>query len=123
VEVDEDYWGGLRLMERLVGYDRVIIIDAICSGAHPPGAVLRLGPDDLATQHTASAHDVNLPTALKLAETMQLKMPQEIQIIAVEAEKVLDFDERCTPAVEAALPQVADAVLEQLRLWGYNDFG
>jgi hypothetical protein len=26
VEVDENTWGGLRLMERLVGYDRVIVV-------------------------------------------------------------------------------------------------
>ena len=38
VEVGEDYWGGLRLMERLVGSDRAIVIDAICTGA-PPGTI------------------------------------------------------------------------------------
>ena len=31
VEVTEDYWGGLRLMEQMVGYDCAIVIDAICS--------------------------------------------------------------------------------------------
>ena len=45
VEVDEDYWGGLRLMERLVGCDRAIVIDAIHTGA-PPGTIHRLTPDD-----------------------------------------------------------------------------
>ncbi|MBI5828855.1 MAG: hypothetical protein HZB20_04795 [Chloroflexi bacterium] len=34
IEVDEEYWGGLRLMERLVGYDKAILIDAICTGTH-----------------------------------------------------------------------------------------
>ena len=33
VEVGLDYWGGLRLMERMIGFDRAIIIDAICTGA------------------------------------------------------------------------------------------
>ena len=33
VEVAEDYWGGLRLMERMIGFDRAIVIDAICTGA------------------------------------------------------------------------------------------
>ncbi len=35
IEVTEDYWGGLRLMERMIGFDRAIVIDAICSGAAP----------------------------------------------------------------------------------------
>jgi hydrogenase maturation protease len=30
IEVGLDYWGGLRLMERMIGFDRAIIIDAIC---------------------------------------------------------------------------------------------
>jgi len=114
IEVDEDYWGGLRLMERLVGYDRAIIVDAICTGAHPPGTVLRLGPDDIAAQHTASAHDVNLPTALRLAAALNLKMPEDIRIIGIEADNVLEFAEQCTPAVAAALPRAVGAVLAEL---------
>ena len=35
VEVTEDYWGGLRLMERMIGYDRAIVIDAICTVRRP----------------------------------------------------------------------------------------
>ena len=114
VEVDEEYHGGLRLMERLAGYDRAILVDAICTRRHPPGALLRLGPDGLPTQHTASSHDVNLPTALRLAAEMGLKMPGDIEIFAVEAEAVMEFSEHCTPAVAAALPRVVEAVLAAL---------
>ena len=63
VDVVEDYWGGLRLMERMIGYARVIVVDAICTGA-APGTIHHLATDSLATQRSASAHDVNLPTAL-----------------------------------------------------------
>jgi hydrogenase maturation protease len=115
IEVSEDYAGGLRLMERLIGYDQVIIVDAICTGTHPPGTILHLNVEDIATQHTASAHDVNLPTALQLAATMNLKMPERIRIIAIEAENVLDFSEQCSPAVTLALPHAADAVLAELQ--------
>ncbi|MBI2975369.1 MAG: hydrogenase maturation protease [Chloroflexi bacterium] len=111
IEVDEEYWGGLRLMERLVGYDKAILIDAICTGTHPPGTILRLGPDDLPTQHTASSHDVSLPTALQMGRAMHLKIPDDIRIIAVEAANVLDFCEQCSPAVSAALPAVVERVL------------
>ncbi len=111
IEVDEEYWGGLRLMERLIGYDRAILVDAICTGTHAPGTILRLGPDDLPTQHTASSHDVNLPTALQMGRALHLKIPDDIRIIAVEAANVLDFSEQCSPAVSAALPSVVERVL------------
>jgi hydrogenase maturation protease len=115
VEVSEDYAGGLRLMERMVGYDQVIIVDAICTGRCPPGSVLSLEPDDIPTQHTASMHDVNLPTALRLAATMHLKMPERIRIVAIEADNVLEFSEQCSPAVTRALPRAAEAVLAELQ--------
>ena len=64
VEVSEDYWGGLRLMERMIGFDRAIVVDAIQTGG-PPGTIHLLTPDGIATRHNDSAHDVNLSTALE----------------------------------------------------------
>jgi hydrogenase maturation protease len=117
IEVDVDYWGGLRLMERLVGYDRAIVLDAICSGA-APGTLFRLGPADVPTEHSASAHDVNLPTALALGRQMGAKLPQDnaILLIALEAADTFSFSESLTPQVEAALPLAEQAVLQALEL-------
>ncbi|MCE5267953.1 MAG: hydrogenase maturation protease, partial [Planctomycetaceae bacterium] len=64
VEVSEDYWGGLRLMERMIGYDGAIVVDAIQTGALA-GTIHLLAVDDMPTQRSASAHDVNLGTALQ----------------------------------------------------------
>jgi hydrogenase maturation protease len=115
IEVGEDYWGGLRLMERLVGYDRAIVIDAICSGA-APGTIHRLRPDAMATQRSASAHDVNLPTALALGRQVGLHLPadRDILLVAIEAEDIVNFGESCTPAVAAAVPRAVAEVLQAL---------
>lgn len=119
VEVSEDYWGGLRLMERLIGYDRAIVIDAICTGA-PPGTLHRLTPDDIGTQRSASAHDVNLATALEFGRQAGVSLPpnESIMLIGIEAENVLDFSERCTPAVEAAIPKAVEMAIEILEELG-----
>ena len=115
IEVSEDYWGGLRLMERMIGYDRAIIIDAIRTDAEP-GTIHLLTPDDIPTQRSASAHDVNLPTALELGRKAgaQLPPPNEILIVGVEAADVQTFDEALSPKVELALPRAVDAVLSAL---------
>lgn len=115
VEVDEDYWGGLRLMERMIGYDRAIVIDAICTGK-PPGTIHRLTPDDIPTQRSASAHDVNLPTALEFGRMAGMHLPADeaIHLVGIEAEDVLTFAERCTPAVQAAIPQAVQTVMTTL---------
>ena len=50
-------------MERLSGYEKVVLVDALTSGTVPVGTVLKLGPADLPTRHAGSSHDVDLPTA------------------------------------------------------------
>ena len=115
VEVDEDFWGGLRLMERMAGYGRAIVIDAIITGAEP-GTLHQLTPDAIPTQRSASAHDVNLPTALEFGRQAGLQLPENenILLIGIEVENVLDFGETCTPAVQAAVPKAVEEVLQAL---------
>ncbi|MBE2198969.1 MAG: hydrogenase maturation protease [Anaerolinea sp.] len=119
VHVTEASVGGLRLMEMMVGYDRAIIVDALMeqNGA-PPGVVQRLTLADLRaispTQHSASAHDTTLITALDSGREMGLHLPQEVVIYAITVANVLDFSEEMTPAVAAAVPKVVTAVLAEL---------
>ena len=115
VEVSEDYWGGLRLMERMIGFDRAIVVDAIQTGA-APGTIHLLTPDGIATQRSASAHDVNLSTALEFGRQAGARLPENrhIRLVAIEAQDVLTFAEQLTPAVEAAVPRAVEAVLEAL---------
>lgn len=116
VDIAEDYWGGLRLMEQMVGYDRVIVVDAICSGAEP-GTIHHLQPGDVPTQRSASSHDMNLPTALTLGRRAGLHLPEDenILLVGIEAEDILNFGEACTPAVEASVPRAVADVLHILR--------
>ncbi|HLC02205.1 MAG TPA: hydrogenase maturation protease [Anaerolineales bacterium] len=116
VEVDEDYRGGLRLMERLIGFDKAVIVDAICTGARP-GTVHRLAPDGIPTQHSASAHDANLRTALDLGRQAGARLPADdgITLIGIEACDVLLFEESLTPEVEAAIPRAVRMILDELQ--------
>lgn len=115
IELGEDYWGGLRLMENMVGYDRAIIVDAICTD-EPAGTIHLLSPDDIPTQRSASAHDVNLPTALELGRQAGAHLPskENILLIGIEAKDVQTFDEGLSPEVENAIPQAIKAVLSEL---------
>jgi hydrogenase maturation protease len=120
VDVTEVCVGGLTLMETMLGYDRVILIDAFQHHNARPGSVRRMALEDLRatspTRHSASAHDTDLVTALEMGQQMGLPLPQEIVIYAVGVENVLDFGEQPTPAVAEAIPQVTAAVLAELNL-------
>jgi hydrogenase maturation protease len=115
VTVAEDYCGGLRLMEQMVGYERVIVVDAIQSGA-PPGSLHHLGPADIPTCRSASSHDMDLPTALAMGRQAGLPLPQDqdILLVAIEAQDILNFGEACTPPVAAAVPAAVADVLATL---------
>jgi hydrogenase maturation protease len=121
ITVTEASVGGLGLMEMMLNYNRVILIDALISETGKPGTIRRMKLDDLQavspTQHSASAHDTSLDTALVMGQRMGLPLPGEIIIYAIEVENILEFGEKPTLAVEQAIPKVSAAVLAEL---GYN---
>ena len=109
--------GGLSLMERLIGFDRAIIIDAVQTASGNPGQIydLRLSElPDYSAGHLTAAHDTSLQTALKLGQEMGAKLPSEIRVVGIEADKVYDFSEKLSPAIEAAIPQATQLVLREL---------
>ena len=115
IELAEDYNGGLRLMERLIGFDQAVVIDAIVTGA-APGTLHVMGAKGPPTQRSTSAHDVDLVTALTLGRRAGAQLPDadDIIVIGIEAEDVLQFGEQLSRAVEAAIPQAVDLVLAHL---------
>ena len=113
-EVDCLAVGGLSLMERLVGYKKVVLIDAIITG-QPPGSVTCFTLDDLpdlSAGHLTSIHDTSLPAALKLGHALGVSLPEQIIIVGVEARCIYDFTENLTPSVATAVPEAARRVAE-----------
>ncbi len=111
--------GGLSLMERLIGYNQVILVDAMQTGNNDIGtvAVCPLADlPDLSAGHTTAVHDTSLQTAIELGQQMGAELPAEIMVVAIEAEQVYEFSEELTPAVAAAIPEAVAAVLRLLPL-------
>ena len=109
--------GGLRLLDALTGYERVILVDAIQTRGGQPGNIYRLTASDLpASLHSGSTHDLSLPAALDLGRRLGMKLPgvENLTFLAVEVEDVLTFGESCTPAVAEAIPRVVQLVLDQV---------
>ena len=118
VEVDCQALGGLSLMERLVGYERVIIVDSIQTRDGRIGQVYCFALDDLpdlSAGHTTAAHDTSLQTALKMGRALGAQLPDEVYVVGIEAERVYDFSEELTPQVAAAIPEATLTVVELLK--------
>jgi len=114
VDIVEMNVGGFGLLERITGYDRLILIDTIRTPGGLPGSVLKLGPDMFgSTQHLSSPHDVGFKEVIELGRKLGLYVPREIAVYAVEAEDITTFGERCTPSVAKAVPRVADLIIDE----------
>lgn len=116
-EIDCLSVGGLSLMERMVGYDQVILIDAVQTGKNPPGTVIRMNLKEFpnrALGHLTSSHDTTLQNALEIGRLMGAHLPHTIWVIGIEAQQVFDFSETLSSAVSAAVPKAAQRVMELL---------
>ncbi len=106
---------GLGLLDLLTGYDRAIIIDAIQTVGGQAGQIYRLDPEALDfTRHSASPHDVNLANALELGKRLEMSLPQQIVILAIEVADASTFSEECTPEVRRAIPACAAMVIQEI---------
>jgi len=84
--------GGLEILEMIMNYKQVVIIDAIKTRDGIPGTIYYLTPDNFKeTLHISSFHDVSFLTALKLAEKLDISIPKKIDIIAIEIVEDLTF--------------------------------
>jgi hydrogenase maturation protease len=107
--------GGLSIMERISGYRRAIIIDAIHTGQYPDGHISSFPLDALPNPfagHLGSTHETSLLTALKAGRTLGIDLPEQITIVAIEARNLYEFSEQLSPAVAAAIEPAARLVIE-----------
>jgi len=114
VDVVELGTAGLGLLDAVRGYDRLIIIDAIVTGAEPGTVHVLDGVDVARASHLGPGHDADLPTVLALGKKLAAdQMPQDVIVVAVEAADVVTVSTFLTPAVNAAVSEAA-AKVEQL---------
>ena len=114
VDVIEASAAGFRVIDEIVGYEKLIIIDSIITGKAEPGSLLRFKLDDFNhTLHFSSPHDIGLFDAIKIMEQQDEKMPAEIDIYAIEVEDTATFSEKCTARVESAIPELTQKIIAE----------
>ncbi len=118
VDVEELAASGLELLDVVRGYDKVVIIDAIQTTNGKPGELHVLEEKDFEKSiHGSSPHGINIATALALGRKLvPNEMPKEVVFFAVEAEDLVNVNERLTPRVANALPRIVERVRKELRV-------
>ena len=117
IDFEEVSIGGLSLVERFIGYKKVIMIDGLALQGGIPGDVYRFTIDDFRTTiHTYCSHDCNLATAYDLLRNQLGKqnLPDDVTIIGIEVEKIDEFSESLTDTVQKAVPEAIAMVEHEL---------
>ena len=112
VKTRQEAVGGLDIIPVLWGYRHAIIVDAIKTEQYEPGTIMIFDPEDFEPTITnASAHDINLATAMAIGRDMEPEqMPVSVRFVAIEVEDLQTMREGLTEKVEAALDQAVNAV-------------
>jgi len=115
VEVDETEAWGLSLLEKMVGYEQVVIVDAVKTGGARPGTVYRLSLEDLGGSYChPSSHKANLPYLVELGKAAGLDVPRRVTLLAVEVEVVDRFGEGLSPGLRGKWADIVAELLAQV---------
>lgn len=114
VEIVDGGVGGLNLLPYMERTKNLIIIDAVRANAEP-GAVFRFTQKDISTKvkYKTSLHEMGLQEVFAIANATGKGCPETV-IIGIQPKDISSYGMELTPAVEAKLPDVLNAVLSEL---------
>lgn len=108
---------GLNLLELIMGYDRLIVIDAIMTEDEKVGEIYRLKPENTGELvcSVTSPHHLNLATTIEIGKKLfGEQIPEEVIVFAIGAQEVTRVTEKMTERVKEAIPKVVSLILEEV---------
>jgi hydrogenase maturation protease len=115
IAVAETQEMGLCLLDHIADRRDLVLVDSIQTGTAPPGHLHEMGADDLRRLAGPSPHFLGVGETLALGRQLGLAMPQRVRILAIEVAEPRVLSAAMTPALEAALPALADRTLAAAR--------
>lgn len=99
---------GFDVVDRILGYQTAIIIDSMVTGAHAPGAVVRLGLDGpRTTLRSADSHNLAFPEAVRMAAALGAPVPGTILVYGIEVVDPHSVGSEISPAILARVEEIA----------------
>ena len=116
VEYQTASMGGLDILELIREYDKVVFIDAIKTRGGVPGDVYYLKPENFKeTLHLSNMHDISFLHAIELGKQLDIKVPGDIHIIAIEIVEDLVFEDTFSPQIEKRYDEIYTSVKNHIR--------
>lgn len=111
VDVRETLEMGLTLLDYIVGYRALVLVDSIQTGKAEAGHLHEFDAESLKILPTNTPHFLGVGETLALGRKLGLAMPEEVRVFAVEVEDPFTLGTSLTPKLQEVLPQVVDRVV------------
>lgn len=109
---------GLELLSYLQSAQHIMLLDAVDCG-QVPGTLFQITGDDLlGMKGSWSVHQLGIADLLGALSLVSRGQP-DIVLLGVQPGST-DWSTECSPAVQKALPALAEAALELLQAWAPN---
>ena len=117
VTVEQTDEAAIALLDLIMDYDKLIIIDSIKTGQGEPGELYKLTLNDFKpNMDFISSHGMDIATAFEVGKSLGCDMPRSVSIYAVEIKDNSNFSEQCTPEVAARIPSMVKQIIDEEKL-------
>jgi len=105
------YSVGFEVLDKILGYQKAIIVDA-CQLGLDPGTIIEVTPEALfASDRLVNSHAITLGATLRTGQmVLGDEIPESITIILIEAADITHFSRKCTPVVAKAAMEVVNRI-------------
>ena len=115
VEIVTTAHGGLRVAERMLGYDRVVVLDATVGPEGNEIVRTEIRPDEIDVEGAPTRHDGSLVDAVRALRRLRADgLPNEIVVYGAPIASPRDWDDRPSASMEATAARLARAALAEL---------
>ena len=107
---------GFKLVEEMLGYDEVVIVDSYAAGETDTGQIREFSPEDFEdTLHASSPHGANFATALELYRHLRPdRIPKSIRIFTVGICPTDSFRETLSDRAQEAALRLTEMIVTRI---------
>jgi hydrogenase maturation protease len=118
IDLHETQEMGLALLDFMVGYRAVVLVDAIQTSAASPGTLHELDAAGLKNLTGRTPHFLGVGETLAFGRKLGLAMPEHVKIFAIEVADAHTLGTQLSPAVQNALPTILPRIRAALHALG-----
>jgi hydrogenase maturation protease len=115
IEVQETSEMGLSLLDFIVGFEDLVLVDAVLTGQAPPGFLHELDGSRLKVLPMVSPHFLGVGEMVALGRQVGLRVPRRVKIFAIEVKDPFTVGVCMTRPLRLVLRSIALRVLAAAR--------